>query len=366
MKILSLFLLLIFSINLISQSSDDTTKPIELYQNLETSMKSRIDSLFEVMFDKMDSLDILLSDKFDPHYFLNPGVGLDTLFSDTSKISEETTKTIILVDSAYLDTIYLGLIGGADIQKIIGSSDDNIPAAFSIGIDFRQVYKNSDDIKFVSDLYSITNINSSPFYDSIVAEYNSDGQITNVSDFGDFILLPFNSRYSASSYLTAYFYQDKRKRTNNKVGFSDIFYGLFSGFHAEAVAGQKVFVFDSASINTVGLSLRLGLFHEFIPDKIRLKSNLSFLLGIDFTQRHIFGDLGQNNNDDFTESTFGTAKKSFFGIETYVNFRYQSLFIETTIPSLWQKPGEDIQGLTMTRFIIKIKFVGSLPLFRKK
>ena len=150
------------------------------------------------------------------------------------------------------------------------------------------------------------------------------------------------------------------------MGFSEIFYGIFSGIHAEAVAGQKVFVFDSVTkYNTVGLSLRLGLFHEFIPKETRLSQDLSIILGIDFTQRHIFGDLGQNTNDEFRKQSFGTEKKSFFGLEPYIDFRFKSLYIETTIPSLWQKPQEDIPGLTMTRFIIKIKFLGSIPLSRK-
>ena len=277
-------------------------------------------------------------------------------------ISKKKLEDLVEKSKNTNDSLWIGIIGGADIQKIIGKSEDNIPANLSLGIVYKQLFSNDNDLKLLSDIYTQTYINLSQTYDTIKAEYAANGSISNLSQYGDFLLLPTNSKYSASAYFTGYFYRNSRKLNNSKIGLYDIIFGTFNGIHGEAAAGQKVFTFDSINYSTVGLSLRLGLFHEFIPKDIRLKKNYSIIFGVDFSQRHIFGDLGQNVNDEFRKTNLGTDKKSFFGVEPYLNFRFENLFIEVTVPNLWQKHNEDIPGLTMTRFILKVKFVGSLPL----
>ncbi len=269
----------------------------------------------------------------------------------------------------------LSFVGGADIQRAVTEGGD-LPASTGVGIIYNRAFQNDGKIKLFQNMNSYIYVNVASTADTIfsIPTINIDSTIglpSNVNEFGDYILLPINSKQSASVFFKGYFYSDSSRKYKRKV-FRNIL-DMIDGVQFVGLGSNRTFVVDSItaqsnnsmSLNASIVSFRLGIFHEFIPNDDN-RINYSITFGIDFSERLIFGDLGQNSNKDLRKKLIGTEKKAFFGIEPYVSFRLRNIIAEILLPTLWPMNNEDVPGLTNTRMITSLKIVGGFPLEKKQ
>jgi hypothetical protein len=293
-----------------------------------------------------------ISPKFFNHLFIN------TVTNDTLKSDKKTE---------------LQFVGAGDIQKSI--SEGTTPSANTgLGIILNQT--NSSKRTYISSFEIDFSINVASTSDTINAIYKN-GQITNVRDFGTYILLPMNSGQATRLRALTYLNTDKLILNKNSGNKHYSLAHFISGIQTSFIASNRVWNLteqpDTAIfLHSSGIAFKLGIFHDFIPKQIRQTQNMSIRLGVNYSLRGIYGDAGFEDNftSEARQNLLNTTTKIYQGFEFDLTIRIKNLEARAGLTRLYGSNANplttNIPGLTDTQFVTSITFVGGFPVKLKK
>lgn len=244
----------------------------------------------------------------------------------------------------------LNFVGDANIESSLNSGSD-IAANTGIGLSLDRFWFCETNIFRSFDLNLSINVASTT--DTIFAEVNSLGEVTNQRDFGSYLLTPRSTKQSATLSGSVYFNDFESDERDKKI------FKYISGFMFEATGSNSNWVLESSNINLAALAVKLGIFHEFIPDRIRYHDGYSIILGLSRSWRTVLGDLNFESFKDTKLKLLNTDRTSFGGYEFTSKFRFKNVVAQVSIPILG---GSEVPGLTGSQFITSISFVGGFPL----
>lgn len=165
----------------------------------------------------------------------------------------------------------LNFVGDANIESSLNSGSD-IAANTGIGLSLDRFWFGETNIFRSFDLNLSINVASTT--DTIFAEVNSLGEVTNQRDFGSYLLTPRSTKQSATLSGSVYFNDFESDERDKKI------FKYISGFMFEATGSNSNWVLESSNINLAALAVKLVIFHEFIPDRIRYHDGYSIILGL--------------------------------------------------------------------------------------
>lgn len=253
----------------------------------------------------------------------------------------------------------ISFVGNGDIQKSLSENAD-IQANTGLGVVFFRLWEDSSDRKrslLVQSIQFDFVVNVASTSDTIVGNYNNN-ILRNQRDFGSYILNPINSRQATYFDFSAY--------TNNNIpwgkeGKFNFFRNVLSGVNVRFIASNSVWQGQTASVNLAGFMFRAGIFHDFIPDHVRIRKDYSATIGVSYTYRGILGDIRSSQYEDFRKQMIVSDRVRYNGYELNLALKLRNIRAEVQIPALNYKNAEVI-GLTGTQFITSIRFVGGFPL----
>ena len=313
------------------------------------------------------------------------------------------------------DSFSISFVGDANLQSIITNGTSNIGtgglgiiifkrpeidtgAVFPI---FKEIRINASiNIATTLDTFRLRYFERFSLPNQIPFRPDSQGPfIQNISQIGSFLLMPSVTKQSAFGSFVGFFNdydfvpfeRDSvvRKRGKRKGEYRSKISPIFGGFFRDknifkyasgmrfVVGGANAnFLINSTSSDTVTTNFdevsltafyfRSGFFYDFMPKRIRDKSNSSIKLGIDFSNRWIFGDLAQERLKQDRQNLFGTQQRWFFGYEPYFSIKLRNIEVEASLPTLFRKKtggvSEDFPGLTLSRLTTNLRFVGGFPI----
>lgn len=299
------------------------------------------------------------SEKADP---IKPRFRLYTL-PDFSKPKTQN------IDSAKptTDKTYIDFVGSGDIQKAI-SGGQQLNANTGAGIIFER-YRGL--YSWFQSLEAEISINIATTSDTIkanVVNKNNTDEITNQRDFGSYMINPQSGKQAIYANTNLYF---GYPTNGNFKKFSQVVSGLNFRFIGSNNLWQYVPSTTSANISNVnvgGYEVRFGIFHEFLPDNIRIdtetkRAKYSLFLGLNYSLRGLVGDITSEQNRDLKRKFLGAdAKDTYQGIEINTGFRLSNLRLEFNVPILGAGKSAQIPGLTNTQFLFTIRFIGGFGL----
>ena len=259
------------------------------------------------------------------------------------------------------DKIFIDFVGTGDLQKSVSSGQEP-ECKCGKGIIFEQ-YKGQNH-GFQSLEVDLT-INVASTADSLVAKVDPNGNVTNIRNFGSFIMNPVSAKQAIYSNVILYFGYPKNT-------FGDIA-KYVSGVNFKFIGSNNVWQINNTNdpnkvINTnLGAFLFSGgIFHEFIPNKYRLddkyRSKYSLYLGFGFTSRGIVGDFITTNDSSLRKQFLGTTLTQFNGVEFNAGFRLNNIRINFEVPIMYTHGNIDVPGLTGKQFLFSIRFIGGFGL----
>lgn len=255
-------------------------------------------------------------------------------------------------------TTRITFVGAGDIQKSISEGSD-IAANTGVGVVLYREWKKN---KWFTDMELDFSINVASTVDTVKGEYASN-PIQSKREYGSYLLLPMNSGQATRLNMNTYFTTDKINISPSKNKF--YLTNLINGFNINLIASNRIWSIDSSARNATGVLFKFGLFHEFIPNRIRQdeKKGYSIKAGISYSFRGLYGDAGFINaeGDKFRMQTIGHTQTRYHGIEIDLSFRLKNIEARVSIPTL-NSNGENVPGLTSTQFITSISFIGGFPI----
>ena len=247
-------------------------------------------------------------------------------------------------------------VGNGDIQVGYQSAKKEIEANTGLGILFWRVWEKNWEFQLDAK------INVASTVDTIMLQ-ETNNIIADNRLYGRSILTPGFARQS--TYVQALWYH--RKPIDGK----GLFYYI-SGLEIRLVASNNVWGYYNTAnnvrnekiIDVSNLGLRVGVFHEFLPDGDRLKGGTSIRFGINAIARGIQGDLGRKTPDirELRRKLLGATNTVFAGFEPSLSFRLKNIRAEASLPYLFADSSQTIPGLTGAQFITSIGFVGGFPI----
>lgn len=294
---------------------------------------------------------------------------LSIVFPCSAQLKQEIVQTANLTstdrqpyENKSLPTMYptfLDFVGAGDLQQSV-SSGANAKASTGAGIIFERYNGTKEDIengidKIIQSLEMEAVINIASTADTIVANFNEENELMNRRDFGNFLLYPVGKKQSLYFNANVYFGYPEKFSWLTKI---------FSGANFRILTSNNTWKNKDQSVEMGVLSFRAGLFHEFIPDNMRLddegRSKYSFFLGANFAYRGIIGDINSTENKTFRQNLLGSTETDFRGVELNLGFRLYNLRFEFQMPIFRDK--NSISGLTDTQFLYTVRFVGGFPM----
>ena len=255
-------------------------------------------------------------------------------------------------------------VGASDIQKSLNEGDE-IAANTGIGVIFRRQWPDTN--RLIKDFEFNFSINIASTVDSIRGIYEN-GNINNSRDFGIYVLLPMNSGQATRFNLNAYFVSNKINIAPKWISASPLYLSnIFNGVNIEFVASNRVWTNSLQSKYATGMLGKIGVFHEFVPNSIRLTKGYSIKAGVSYSFRGIYGDVGfdTESSKEFRKSILGTEEIQFHGWEFDLGFRLKNIEARVSIPYLYAKDS-NVPGLSGTQFITSISFIGGFPISLQK
>jgi hypothetical protein len=253
-----------------------------------------------------------------------------------------------------VDKVYIDFVGSGDIQKSF-SEGKEINANTGLGIIFER-YNNPSRLIQSYEIEGTITIASTA--DTITANIQNNS-VQNRRSFGTYILNPVSARQSLYVNSNVYFGYPSEHPKFSKLA------AVVSGFNIRFISSNNIWKYKDTVTNLGALALRVGFFHEFIPDNYRItsegKSKYSLYCGIYYTYRGIFGDLSFPSQDELRKKILGSSQTQFNGIETSFGFRLNNIRAEFQMPVL-KSINNSIDGLTNSQFLFSLKFVGGFSL----
>jgi len=278
-----------------------------------------------------------------------------------SLTTEPKSKSVSRTDTN--TRVYLDFVGSGDIQKSISEGKD-INANTGIGI-FYERYNGSDE-KIIQSFELEATINIASTADSLSAQIKNSS-LQNQRIFGTYVLNPISTLQSININSNIYF--GYPKNDNGYTIWGKIAHAV-SGANVRVISSNNVWRYNNTAANLGVISVRGGIFHEFVPDNFRLnqdmRSRYSIFFGINYTYRRIIGDLSSRANTDLRRDFLGQDEVKFKGIELNFGFRLNNLRAEFQMPNLVGQRDKGspklVDGLTNRQFLFSIKFIGGFSL----
>lgn len=238
------------------------------------------------------------------------------------------------------------------------SEGSEFAANTGMGVVFRRFFFDSsglvDPERKTSDIQLDFSINVASTVDTIIAEY-ANGSLVNARDFGTQVLLPTNSGQAFKLSYYQYFNPSK----------CEIFKWL-SGVNFNIAASNRVWQDSIMARNVTTFSLRTGVFHDFIPNNMRLENDYAIRVGGAFTYRSILGDasFGEVDVNEFRERLLGTIQRNYAGFELFGELKFNNLVFSVSLPMILGS--QRVPGLSRAQFVTSVGFVGGFPLKLEK
>ena len=305
----------------------------------------------------------------------SPPIKLSDSGSDPNNTTNKNTDTVTRETGHTIE-----FFGDASIQKSLNSGDA-IPANTGIGVLYKEIFDQEGRWKLLQKIELEISLNIASTVDTLKTTYDSKNSVSNVSDFGNSILLPLNSGQAFNIAFKCYFsnYNLLGKSKKGKFGKgADIAknkkdYGLAAGFisglYFNCTGSNRNWMDSTKIIKASTLSMQAGIFHEFLPPDSR--NDYSITLGVGFTGRWLLGDIGQNENDTLRSRFLSSKpnefiKNTFFpGLEFILGFRLKNIKAGVRIPILNTGLDPNVAGLTGVQPNTYILFTGGFPLSLK-
>nr|WP_297788845.1 hypothetical protein [uncultured Allomuricauda sp.] len=300
-------------------------------------------------------------------------------YDDTYDILNEKTNEKAVEDRLRAgptnapNQFHIDFVGTANLQQNISEASEEVQGSAGLGVIFERYFLERDEDgyvkteyknRFIESLDMEAYINVASSVDSLSAEMDEAGLIIDQRKFGTYILNPVSPKQSIFINANVFFNPELDWQKGKWVT------ELFSGANVRVNASNVLWNLNDGNSNISkyggAISFRFGLFHEFLPNnKIRDDENkrkYSIRVGLNYSSRHITGDISSESNDGLREQFLGTVDKDFSGLEPTFGFRLNNIIAEFTMPMIGGASKSDIDGLTDTQFQFAIRFVGGFSL----
>ena len=246
------------------------------------------------------------------------------------------------------DSTALQFVGAGNIQRTLDDGE-GIPASTGLGVVLDE-YHRTDPIlgNNIWRVYFSGQINVANTEDSLLAEYDDDGALSNASAFGQSVLTPLVGRNAVNLDMRLFFTDDSGLKLAKK---------WISGVKLRYTASNRVWGDSLQVLKCTVNSWRLGLFHNILDAD---KYDYGILLGVAYAYNSVRGDVGLKPNGDLRERLFGTRKDMFWGVEGFAEFRLKNLRAEFAYT--WEDVNGEIPGLSGGRMVTTIGFVGGFSM----
>lgn len=253
----------------------------------------------------------------------------------------------------YDEILDLKFVGGGDFNTISNNSESTNTANLSLGFYLRREFSKGQTI-ILKDIELDIGFNIASTADTL---YNRLGS----RDFGNFILNPINQKQSARVDIYSHF------KSGENSALPDWFTRVIEGSFLRFYASNNVLVNSTAANNEdaqfTALNFKWGLFHEFMPNNVARKENISILLGFAYSMRGVYGDIVQNNKEELMAITDST-KNTFHGLDMVFSAKFNDFRVEFIVPFI-HDGGTEILGLTNTQFLTSFRFLGGFNIGSK-
>lgn len=273
--------------------------------------------------------------------------------------------------------VNLEFLGNGDLQKSI-SSGQQVSANSGLGVLFEKFCGTNDKSgKQKTVLYTQFDlvVNVASTVDSIASKYDSNGNVTNVRDFGSYLNNPTSSKQAVSFNGKIAFNHSKNHRCptfgkgDGNTSPINWLTGIINGIQVRLVGSNNLWTYKGQSTNVTAISGRMGVYYEFLPDDKRFdfsdnsaKEIYSATLGINYSFRSILGDLESVQYKSLRVNILnGNPYYLFSGIEFNFAIKLKNLSAEVSIP-IMNEPYHPIDGLSNTQLFTSIRFIGGFPL----
>jgi hypothetical protein len=282
----------------------------------------------------------------------NPVLGSVDLSGTGRGIISDFTDCAHCPSRVFLDTVSqlnLTFFGDGNLQKTIQSNDE-LAATTGVGVHIDKYFRQLPGQKFGpwyrAELMAQINVASS--IDTIKAEYkevNGNKVMTNISSFGNSILTPLNSGQAV----------DLKLRLFNKKTIG----GVISGFEIHYIGSNRNWKLNEDVFGQINTNLaRIIAFHDLIPYAKR--NNYAVMLRAGYAANWVRGDLGSRDMTPTRKQFVDTGRRTFHGVEFGLGLQLRNIladFAYTILPS-----SKDVPGLTGSRLVMTIKFVGGFKI----
>jgi len=266
-----------------------------------------------------------------------------------SKLNEKALQ----LQKEYDEIMDLKFVGGGDFNTISNNSESTNTANLSLGFYLRRQFSKNETI-ILKDIELDIGFNIASTADTL---YNRLGS----RDFGNFILNPINQKQSARVDMYSHF------KIGDKAVLPKWFTRVVEGSFLRFYASNNVLVNSTAATNEdaqfTALNFKWGLFHEFMPNNVARKENISILLGFAYAMRGVYGDIIQNDKGALMAITNST-KNTFHGLDMVFSAKFNDFRVEFIVPFI-HDGGTEILGLTNTQFLTSFRFLGGFNIGSK-
>lgn len=261
-------------------------------------------------------------------------------------------KGTALSENTYsdIDSLSIRFVGDGNLQSSLNDGTD-FAATTGLGVIFQRVWlpnslKNNE--KTTSDINIDFSINVASTVDTITALYANDS-ILNKRQFGTHVLLPSNSGQSVNFRFSQFFKPDKP------------LFKCWSGWEFNLNASNRIWQDKAESWDITTLSMRAGVFHDFMPNNTRLENQFSIRVGTAATYRGIMGDAGFSSSDaaNFRNNLLGTDQRNYYGVEFFGELQFENIRVGVSLPYIFGN--HNVLGLSKAQFITSISFIGGFP-----
>lgn len=235
-------------------------------------------------------------------------------------------------------------VGEGNLQSSLTSGDKLSPNT-GLGVTLNRWFEDESKIRQFSISLSISVANS---FDTINAQLDNN-LVSNQRDFGSFLLIPTNNKQSALLTSTFYF-----NRVNNKLA------KVFSGASFTFLGARSIWHLNSIDYHMAAVQWKLGVFHDFVPDKYRYQNGYSIIVGANFGGRYLLGDINYKANETARDQFINTKSKSFYAFEMYAQIKLRNIIAEVNLPLFFNS--DEVPGLTRSQLVTTIRFIGGFPL----
>jgi len=241
-------------------------------------------------------------------------------------------------------------VGGGDLNSLSNDGSQQNAGNISLGLHMIREFPDND---FFQNIEVDFGINISTTVDSFT--------ISEPRSFGNYILNPINSRQSARLDFYTLFEPKHFKKGHKKEGKETPLSVLFDGAFFRFYGSNARWDLNGVSEHVTAIHWKLGLLHEFLPDRVALNSNSSVMAGFAIGQRAVTGDI-KRDDGAILEQLVGSTKGAYWGLDLVFSVKFNNIRAEFIVPFVDKYEDVTVRGLTDTQFLTQVRFIGGFPL----